>query len=45
MRVGSTLLANKIRDKVTKGKDKVTEAQVTSYYDKNKAAVRPARAA
>ena len=30
------LLTNKIRDKVTKGKDKVTDAEIKSYYDKNK---------
>ena len=29
-------LSNKIRDKVTKGKDKVTQAQITTYYNKNK---------
>jgi foldase protein PrsA len=29
------VLAEKIRDKVTKGKDKVSDAQVKSYYDKN----------
>ena len=32
----STLLSNKIREKVTKGKDKVTDAQIEDYYDKNK---------
>jgi parvulin-like peptidyl-prolyl isomerase len=36
-RVRLDLLSNKIRDKVTKGKDKVTDAQVKAYYDKNKA--------
>src|SRR3954467_9113456 len=36
-RVRLDLLSNKIRDKVTKGKDKVTDAQVKTYYDKNKA--------
>ena len=30
------LLTNKIRDKVTKGKDKVSDAEIKSYYDKNK---------
>ncbi len=30
------LLSNKIRDKVTKGKDKVTEKQLIDYYAKNK---------
>src|SRR4051794_33626631 len=36
-RVKLDLLSNKIRDKVTKGKDKVSDAQVKAYYDKNKA--------
>jgi foldase protein PrsA len=31
------LLSNKIRDKVTKGKDKVANAQIADYYNKNKA--------
>jgi foldase protein PrsA len=31
-----TVLSNKIRDKVTKGKDTVTPAQIQAYYDKNK---------
>ena len=44
-RVRLELLSNKIREKVTKGKDKVTDAQVEAYYDKNKAQLRPARAA
>jgi foldase protein PrsA len=35
-RVRLTLLSNKIRDKVTKGKDTVTPAQIQAYYDKNK---------
>jgi len=30
------LLTNKIRDKVIKGKDKVTDAEVRAYYAKNK---------
>ncbi|MEA2295172.1 MAG: foldase protein PrsA, partial [Solirubrobacteraceae bacterium] len=30
-------LSNKIREKVTKGKDAVTDAQITAYYNKNKA--------
>ncbi len=34
-RVKLDLLASKLRTKVTKGKDKVTEAQVTAYYTKN----------
>ena len=37
MRVKLDLLSNKIREKVTKGKDKVTEQQITDYYNKNKA--------
>jgi foldase protein PrsA len=36
LRVKLDLLATKLRDKVTKGKDKVSEKQVTAYYDKNK---------
>jgi foldase protein PrsA len=36
MRVRLDALSNKIRDKVTKGKDKVTDQQITQYYDKNK---------
>src|SRR3954470_626161 len=36
-RVRLDLLGNKIRDKITKGKDNVTPAQVQAYYDKNKA--------
>ena len=35
MRVRLDALSNKIRDKVTKGKDKVSDAQVKTYYDKN----------
>src|SRR5215217_6464574 len=35
-RVRLDALSNKIREKVTKGKDKVTDAQVTEYYNKNK---------
>src|SRR5215211_2499643 len=35
-RVRLDTLSNKIREKVTKGKDKVTDAQVTEYYNKNK---------
>lgn len=30
------LLSNKIRDKVIKGKDKVSDAQIQAYYNKNK---------
>jgi len=36
MRVRLDQLSNKIREKVTKGKDKVTDAQIQQYYDKNK---------
>ena len=36
-RVRLDLLSNKIRDKVTKGKDKVSNAQIAAYYNKNKA--------
>lgn len=36
-RVKLDTLSNKLREKVTKGKDKVTEAQIKTYYDKNKA--------
>jgi foldase protein PrsA len=35
MRVELDALSNKIRDKVTKGKDKVTDQQIKEYYDKN----------
>src|SRR5215210_5853044 len=35
-RVRLDALSNKIREKVTKGKDKVTDAQITDYYNKNK---------
>lgn len=34
-RVRLDTLSNKIRDKVTKGKDKVTAAQIKAYYEKN----------
>jgi foldase protein PrsA len=37
MRVRLDALSNKIRDKVTKGKDTVTDQQIKAYYDKNKA--------
>jgi foldase protein PrsA len=37
MRVRLDALSNKIRDKVTKGKDTVTDAQIKEYYEKNKA--------
>jgi foldase protein PrsA len=36
-RVKLDVLSNKIREKVTKGKDKVTDAQIAAYYNKNKA--------
>jgi foldase protein PrsA len=36
-RVRLDLLSNKIRDKIIKGKDKVTDAQIADYYNKNKA--------
>jgi foldase protein PrsA len=36
-RVRLDALSNKIRDKVIKGKDKVSEEQIKTYYDKNKA--------
>ncbi|HVL96868.1 MAG TPA: peptidyl-prolyl cis-trans isomerase [Solirubrobacteraceae bacterium] len=35
-RVRADLLSQKIREKVTKGKDKVTDAQIKKYYDENK---------
>jgi parvulin-like peptidyl-prolyl isomerase len=35
-RVKLDLLSNKIRDKVIKGKDKVSDAQIQDFYDKNK---------
>ena len=35
-RVRLDTLSNKIREKVTKGKDKVTDAQIADYYNKNK---------
>ena len=35
-RVRLDTLSNKIREKVTKGKDKVTDAQIQEYYNKNK---------
>jgi foldase protein PrsA len=36
LRVKLDLLSNKIRDEVIKGKDKVTDAQIKDFYDKNK---------
>jgi foldase protein PrsA len=36
-RVKLNLLTNKIRDKVIKGKDRVSEAAITAFYNKNKA--------
>ncbi|HLM49901.1 MAG TPA: peptidyl-prolyl cis-trans isomerase [Solirubrobacteraceae bacterium] len=35
-RVKLDALSNKIRDKITKGKDKVTQQQIAAYYNKNK---------
>ena len=35
-RVKLDTLSNKLREKVTKGKDKVTDAEVAAYYNKNK---------
>lgn len=35
-RVKLDSLSNKLRDQVIKGKDKITDAQITSYYNKNK---------
>jgi foldase protein PrsA len=35
-RVRLDTLSNKIREKVTKGKDQVSDAQITAYYNKNK---------
>ena len=37
LQVKADLLATKIRDKVIKGKDKVSDAQISEFYDKNKA--------
>jgi foldase protein PrsA len=36
LQIKADLLATKIRDKVVKGKDKVSDAQVQEFYDKNK---------
>jgi foldase protein PrsA len=36
-RVKLDTLSNKLRTKITKGKDKVTPAQIQAYYNKNKA--------
>jgi foldase protein PrsA len=36
LQVKADLLATKIRDKVVKGKDKVSDAEIQSFYDKNK---------
>jgi foldase protein PrsA len=35
-RVRGNLLSDKLREKITKGKDTVTDAQITQYYNKNK---------
>jgi foldase protein PrsA len=37
MRVRLDTLSNKIREKVTKGKDQVSDQQIKDYYEKNKA--------
>jgi len=37
LRVEVDLLSNKIRTKITKGKDKASPAQISAYYTKNKA--------
>jgi foldase protein PrsA len=37
LRVKLDLLSQKIRDKVVKGKDQVSDAQIQAFYDKNKA--------
>ena len=36
LNVEVTLLSNKLREKITKGKDKITPAQITAFYNKNK---------
>ena len=36
-RVKLDTLSNKLREKIVKGKDQVSEAQITAYYGKNKA--------
>ena len=36
LQVKADLLATKIRDKIVKGKNKVTDAQIKAFYDKNK---------
>jgi len=35
-RIKLDLLSNKIRDKIIKGKDKVSDAQISDFYNKNK---------
>src|SRR6185436_14610195 len=37
LRVKLDTLSNKIREKVTKGKDQVSDQQIEDYYNKNKA--------
>jgi foldase protein PrsA len=37
LRVRLDVLSNKLRTKITKGKDQVTQADIQSYYDANKA--------
>ena len=44
-RVKLDVLSNKIRDKVIKGKDKVTDAQIEDFYNEEQGALRAARAA
>ena len=36
LRVRLDLISNKIRDKVTRGKDRVTERQIEQYYNRNR---------
>jgi foldase protein PrsA len=36
LRVRLDVLSNKIREKITKGKDKVTDKEISDYYNKNK---------
>src|SRR6185436_8208701 len=37
LQVKADLLASKIRDKVVKGKDQISDAQIQDFYNKNKA--------
>ena len=43
-RVKLDTLSNKLREKITKGKDKVTDAQITRLLQQEQVALRPARA-